>query len=96
MNIAVPLLIAAQVATSYACRYGSASSVVVAEHVKPILIAADLPGDPYDPPPYGPNPHGGNPHGGDPHDENHDPNLPANNKELDRKNPDPYGGEVPH
>ncbi len=64
---------------------------------KQLLIADNgPPSDPYGNSPYGPNPHGRDPHGADPHDENHDPNLPANNKDYDRKNQDPYGGEVPH
>jgi hypothetical protein len=30
---------------------------------------------------HGPNPHGPNPNGPDPHDEQHDPHLPANDRE---------------
>ena len=95
MKSVIPLVIATAVLSTFAYKAISSFCLSAGESKQVIYIATDLPGDPYDPGPYGGNPHGGNPHGGDPHDENHDPGRPANDKELGRKNQDPYGGQIP-
>jgi hypothetical protein len=45
----------------------------------------------------GSDPHGDDPHGDDPHDEQHDPQLPANQARSTGKAPrDVYGGDIPN
>lgn len=46
---------------------------------------------------YGGDPHGPDPHGDDPRDEQHDPDLPANQDRSKGKAPkDVYGGQYPN
>ncbi|MFA7340135.1 MAG: hypothetical protein WC028_25370 [Candidatus Obscuribacterales bacterium] len=46
---------------------------------------------------YGGDPHGPDPHGDDPADEQHDPDLPANQDRSKGKAPkDVYGGQYPN
>lgn len=46
---------------------------------------------------YGGDPHGPDPHGDDPRDEQHDPDLPANQDRNKGKAPkDVYGGQYPN
>ena len=95
MNIVIPLIISTAIFSQAASRSGTVTAIGQVDAQNQVQIAYDLPSDPYDPPKDRGNPHGGNPHGGDPHDENHDPGLPSNGKELERHNPDPYGGAIP-
>ncbi len=84
MNVIVPLIVASAVFSTPVLKNQTVSSEAPASTNDAVLIA-DLPYDPYAPGPYGSNPRGPNPRGGDPHDEYHDPNLPANRDEEDRK-----------
>jgi hypothetical protein len=84
VNVIVPLIVASALLSAPVLKNQTVSSDFPAS-AQAVTLIADLPYDPYAPGPYGGNPRGPNPHGSDPHDEYHDPNLPSNRDEEDRK-----------